>query len=331
MEVLSTLRYEGKCNVNIRGTNGMTALMWAAYWEDLEMLEWLIDEGAEINEQENFGQTALTLCAESLKFKSMMYLLNWDLEAHVARKEEEAFLAAESLAREEEERESRRKAKKKLLKLGASADQAALAAIEKKEKAAADKTAANASKKAPPSRDSLMAKRKEKSKKKNAKFDKTIITRWPRMLGYYKEQQVTDYTPLTIPLADFDAPPKPSEECNPNIPTLNDATALVILCRKCLAINKAQLEPAIDLLYKKGARINQKTSDGMSAIMWAVLNDSLPVAKQLLVLGADPNITDALGISLLDNCKSGAMRMTVKAAIDAAATAMKEQAANEDM
>ena len=68
----------------------------------------------------------------------------------------------------------------------------------------------------------------------------------------------------------------------------------------------------------------------MSALMWATLNDDLPLAKQLLALGADPTITDSLGISLLDNSKSGAMRMTVKAAMEAHETKIKEDEANAE-
>ena len=328
MEVLQCLRYEGKAEVNTRGSNGMTALMWAVHHEDLEMLEWLIDEGADINEQENFGQTALMLAVEGLKFRSATYLLNWDLEEHIARKELEAAEMADSLAREEEEREARRKQKKKLLKLGASADPAAIAALDAKEKK-------SASKKAPPSRDNLLTKMKERKKKNAAKYDSKVITRWPRMLGYYKEQNPKDYENIMLPVEegeydDPDRPPKPFEECNPNIPALNDATPLIALSRKCLAANKAQLEPLVALIIKKGGKVNVKSSDGMSAMMWAVLNNDLALAKQLLYANADPTITDSLGISLMDNAKSGAMRMTLKAAVDAHVTSQKEEAANKE-
>ena len=334
MEVLATLRFEGKANVNLRGYNGMTALMWAAHNEDLDLLEWLIDEGADINEQENFGQTALMQCMENLKFKSAKYLLEFDLEKHIEKREREAAEMAEILAREEEEREKRRKEKKKLLKLGSSVDAATLEALEKagggKDDKGKSKDKSPKRERGPPSKETLLKQRRERENAKlSGKMGKKVITRWPRMLGYYREQDPSKWAVVRVPGSEEDAPPRPPEECNPNIPTLNDATPLIVICRKCKVIPRAELTSMVAMLAQKGANMNSKSSDGMSAITWAVLNDDLELCKQLLALGADPTTTDQLKISLLDNCKSGAMRMTVKSAVDAFLLAQKEREANE--
>jgi len=330
MEVLATLRYEGKANINLRGYNGMTALMWAAHNEDLELLEWLIEEGADINEQENFGQTALMQCMENLKLRSATYLLEFDLEEYIARKEREAAENAIIQAREEEEREARRKAKKKLMKLGSSVDEATVAALVTRKsgngKGEGSKDKVTQRGKGPPDKSLLLMKRQARENAKiNAKLEnKPVITRWPRMLGYYREQKPKTWLNLRVPGTDVDAPPKPPEECNPNIPALNDATPLVVICRKCLIVERAPLTAIVALLISKGADLNKKSSDGMSPMMWAVLNNDVELCKQLLLAGADPTITDSLHISLLDNCRSGAVRMTVKGAIDAWNLAIRE-------
>ena len=108
MDILATLLYEGKANVNLRGFNGMTSLMWAAHNEDLELLEWLIDQGADINDQENFGQTALMQCMENSKIASATFLLQFNIEEHEIRKAKEAEEMAEQMQKDEEEREARK-------------------------------------------------------------------------------------------------------------------------------------------------------------------------------------------------------------------------------
>lgn len=335
MEVLATLRFEGKADVNLRGYNGMTALMWAAHNEDIELLDWLIEEGANINEQENYGQTALMQCMENLKLRSATFLLEFDLEEYIARKEREAAENAIIQAREEEEREARRKAKKKLLKLGANVDADTIAALDAKTdgdgKGKDGKNKSPKREKGPPDKNTLLKNRQARENAKiNAKLgDKSKITRWPRMLGYYREQKPETWLNIRVPGADEDAPPKPPEECNPNVPALNDATPLIAICRKCLIVERAPLTAIVDLLLKKGANIDIKSSDGMSPLMWAVLNNDVELCKQLLMAGANPTVTDALGISLLDNCKSGAMRMTVKGAIEAWDLALREKEADE--
>ena len=111
-------------------------------------------------------------------------------------------------------------------------------------------------------------------------------------------------------------PPKDERECNVNIPCYNNATPLIVLCRKCEAVNPSHLETMVALMISKGAKVNQKSTDGMTPIMWAVLNNNVALARQLLNAGAAPDTTDQLKIPLLDNCKSGQMRTMIKAALD---------------
>ena len=88
------------------------------------------------------------------------------------------------------------------------------------------------------------------------------------------------------------------------------------VCRKCEAVNPSHLEGMVTLMVSKGANVNQRSTDGMTPIMWAVLNNNTSLARQLLTAGAAPDTTDQLKIPLLDNCKSGQMRTMIKTALD---------------
>ena len=139
---------------------------------------------------------------------------------------------------------------------------------------------------------------------------------YPRHLGYYREQDPDNWAKIDIPGADPLDPPKDERECNVNVPCYNNATPLIAICRKCESLNPTHLEAMVGLMIAKGANVNQKSTDGMTPIMWAVLNNNTSLARQLLTAGAAPDTVDQLRISLLDNCKSGQMRTMIKSALD---------------
>ncbi len=47
-------------DVNVKAADGSTALMWATYNDDLELVQALLKAGAKANVTSNFGATALT-------------------------------------------------------------------------------------------------------------------------------------------------------------------------------------------------------------------------------------------------------------------------------
>ena len=171
MEILETLYYYGKCDINMRGTDGMTALMWAVWNEDLPLVEWLIEEGANINEQSNFGATALMWSIEHLRLDAAVFLLNFSMEELKLKKEAEL---EEEMRRKEEEEEERKVRKKKVGNdIGNTAKNATSTNRSKSEKPNAKK-GKSSSRKSKISAD-LLSKMKD---------DKNV--RYPRMLGYYR-------------------------------------------------------------------------------------------------------------------------------------------------
>ena len=336
MDVLETLYYDGKANINAIGADGMTALMWAAYNEDIDLMEWLIGEGANINLQAHgFGSTALMYAAEHLRLKSMEYLLNYSME------ELERRLALEEIERkirEEEEFEAAKLAARKARKTGAAkVEEKTGDEEEKTEEQIKNEQEAEKKQKREEERAKNRAEAKKKklkggggkngdkknfkSRRSDAMMKKLGISfddshTYPRHLGYYRAQDPDSWAKIVIPGADPMDPPKDERECNVNVPCYNKATPLVALCRKCEAVNPAHLESMVALMVAKGADVNSKTTDGFTPIMWAVLNNNIALARQLLTAGAAPDTTDQLKIPLLDNCKSGQMRTMIKAALD---------------
>ena len=338
MEVLETLFYDGKADINATGGSGMSALMWAAHHEDLELMDWLIGEGANINMQSfEFGSTALMYATEHLRFKSMKFLVNYSMEELERRRELEEI---ERKAREDEEREAAKLAARKARKTGVAQQ----AKEEEKELSPEEKEAVR-KKEEKEKKEMERKKNKEKTRaqqKKSGDVKKSFKTRrgeammnklgiklesfeYPRHLGYYRAQDPAEWAKIDIPGADPLDAPKDDRECNVNIPVYNNATPLIALCRKCEAVNPSQLEEMVDLLVSKGAKVNQKSTDGMSAILWAVLNNNCNLAKQLLAAGAAPDTTDQLNISLLDNALGGQMRSLIKSALDSWVPLSKNQ------
>ena len=329
MEVLETLFYDGKADINATGGSGMSALMWAAHHEDLELMDWLIGEGAEINMQSHeFGSTALMYATEHLRFRSIKFLVNYSMEELERRRELEEI---ERKAREEEEREAAKLAARKARKTGVTKDdqgekkeltpeeQESARKQEEKEKKEAER-AKNRQRSKSPQKKGKDEKKSFKTRRGEAMMSRLGIKlesfEYPRHLGYYRAQDPDGWAKVDIPGADPLDPPKDDRECNVNVPVYNNATPLIALCRKSEAVNPSQLEEIVELLVAKGAKVNQKSTDGMSAIMWAVMNNNTGLAKQLFTAGAAPDTTDQLNVSLLDNAMSGQMRSLVKSTLD---------------
>lgn len=335
MDVLDTLYYDGKANINATGTDGMTALMWAAYNEDIDLIDWLVGEGADINLQAHgFGSTALMYAAEHLRLQSMEFLLNYSMEELEKKR---ALEEMERRIREEEALEEAKLAARKARKTGVvgekkGGDEDKTEEQIAKEEAEAEKKRKEEERKKNRTR-SKSPQKKGKDDKKGGKGGNFKSRRsdammkklglgfmdnhsYPRHLGYYREQDPDNWAKIDIPGADPLDPPKDERECNVNVPCYNNATPLVAICRKCESLNPTHLEAMVGLMVAKGANVNQKSTDGMTPIMWAVLNNNTSLARQLLTAGAAPDTVDQLRISLLDNCKSGQMRTMIKSALD---------------
>jgi|LauGreDrversion4_2_1035121.scaffolds.fasta_scaffold801590_1 ankyrin repeat protein len=56
------------------------------------------------------------------------------------------------------------------------------------------------------------------------------------------------------------------------------------------------------VLLKHGADINQRSSDGRTALMWAATKNNCDMIQFLIDNGADPKLVDNQGLNVLDIC-----------------------------
>jgi ankyrin repeat protein len=62
---------------------GRTALIWACFAENMELINWLIENNADINHQDKKGYSALHFVAQEKKIKATEYLLSKGSETEV--------------------------------------------------------------------------------------------------------------------------------------------------------------------------------------------------------------------------------------------------------
>jgi len=117
---------------------------------------------------------------------------------------------------------------------------------------------------------------------------------------------------------------RPPRAANPNLQTLNKATPIIVICRKSQTLDPKELKAFIDLLLERGANVNARSTDGMTALMWATLLDDKGLVQQLLFAGANPLLKDSFGHNPLEVCKSSIIRMLLKGAMDAQHGAQQE-------
>jgi ankyrin repeat protein len=67
-----------------------------------------------------------------------------------------------------------------------------------------------------------------------------------------------------------------------------------------LASFSARYMPVVQLLVTKGANVNSQASSGAGPLFWAVLRDQKDEVKFLIDHGADVNVADAYGDTILD-------------------------------
>lgn len=135
------------------------------------------------------------------------------------------------------------------------------------------------------------------------------------------------------PPSDEGRPPRtvglPPRAADPNIVTKNNASPLVVIARKAKLADTKLVSACIDLLISRGANVDIRSTDGLTALMWAVINGDKDICRQLLFVGADPTIKDTLKHTPLDLALNTQIRMLLKSAVEAFAEAQKEKERRE--
>src|SRR6476659_7677254 len=68
---------------------------------------------------------------------------------------------------------------------------------------------------------------------------------------------------------------------------------------KLLDAVRSDDQAAVARLIRDGADVNTREPDGACALSWAVVRGNIPVAESLLKAGANPNLTNELGVGPL--------------------------------
>jgi ankyrin repeat protein len=85
----------------------------------------------------------------------------------------------------------------------------------------------------------------------------------------------------------------PSIPIDINLCQTNRANAIQTLCRKSNQLkDQTLLLEVIQLLISRGCDVNNRTTEGMTPLMWCVEYDNRPLARLLLNAKADPRIQD---------------------------------------
>ncbi|ENA1795527.1 ankyrin repeat domain-containing protein [Flavobacterium psychrophilum] len=67
---------------------GRTALIWACFAENIELIVWLLEKNANVNHQDNIGYSALHFVAQERRTKSAEYLLAQNAQTELKDKYE---------------------------------------------------------------------------------------------------------------------------------------------------------------------------------------------------------------------------------------------------
>ena len=72
--------------INASDEYGRTALIWASFAENIELITWLLENNADINHQDVNGYYALHFAAQEKKTESTKYLLNQNAQIELKDK-----------------------------------------------------------------------------------------------------------------------------------------------------------------------------------------------------------------------------------------------------
>ena len=78
------LEHRAEKSINVANKYGMTTALWCVHNNNLEMLEYLREHGADLNQKEKKGDTPLAFAAKNNNFEMVRYLVNHGANANLA-------------------------------------------------------------------------------------------------------------------------------------------------------------------------------------------------------------------------------------------------------
>lgn len=251
---------QNNANVNVKDSDGSTALFWAAVRGDQDLVKLLIDKGADVNEKDNQGSTALHVAAQHEHSGVVVFLLENDADFSAKNnKNETAFDLAQKdgdIQRILKKWEIQQRFSKKVEEI-----------ISKKDMTEADKSA-------------LKVFFDEK--------DKQISIDW----YYFKSANKKFWSKRNIlggslgNKAFFEWLVKHGANVD-----FKGAQGRTLLQFAALNGNKSFVEQLLD----HGAKINAQDNNGQTALMLAALKSHQDVVKLLIEKGADASLADKNG------------------------------------
>lgn len=262
---------EGNADIDAAG-EGMTPLAWATWYQNIELMTYLIGAGASVNAQSNslFNESILFWAIQRHNTQAATLLLNFrNVENDPCTIAEKAFIAKFGRRARPEKKKpsmfgmfSRGKDKGKGGKGGRGGGSARSASSGSRGKS----TPKSKSRSPTPGLQS-----KAPDKKKDNISDKVDE----------QENENDD---------DDDASSGEEEEkkevgVQPDLPCRNGATPLLLLMRHSQVYPAEEKLPLAELLIARGASVNVISTDKMTPLLWAVLNVQAPLVKLLLAHG----------------------------------------------
>ncbi len=104
---------------------------------------------------------------------------------------------------------------------------------------------------------------------------------------------------------------------NVDLPARNGATPFLLLCRHAQVIPKADLIQLAELFIKYKTNVNVISTDKLTPLIWAVVNQIAPLTKLLLENDADPHLKNSNGFKPVDLTDKTELIMMLQVAMDA--------------
>jgi len=261
---------EGKADIDAAG-EGMTPLAWATWYQNIELMTYLIGAGASVNAQSSslFNESILFWAVQRHNTQAAMLLLNFryaDNDPCVIA--EKAFISKFGKRAPKE-----KKPKTSMLSMltggGGKGKGRKGSSLGRGRKASSLGGGARSG---------------SSGSRSVSKSKSPVPGQTDKATGKDKKKKDDDDDDDDDKSSDEEEEKKESG-CNPDMPCRNGATPLLLLMRHSQVYPAEEKLPLAELLIARGADVNVISTDKMTPLLWAVLNVQGPLVKLLISHG----------------------------------------------